>query len=126
LEYSRAGHNPPYLIRAGAMPAGTVQTLDAAGGLPLGILKSVTYDTAAIQLEPGDRILLFTDGITEAMNPARELYGEDRLERLLEQSEAASIEELVRTVTDAATAFADGAPASDDITVMGICYRGKG
>jgi sigma-B regulation protein RsbU (phosphoserine phosphatase) len=126
LEYSRAGHNPPYLMRARAVPAGTVQTLDAAGGLPLGILKSVAYDTAAIQLEPGDRILLFTDGITEAMNPGRELYGEDRLERLLEQSEAASVEALVCSVTEAATAFADGAPASDDITVMGICYRGKG
>jgi serine phosphatase RsbU (regulator of sigma subunit) len=54
------------------------------------------------------------------------LYGEDRLERLLEQSEAASVEALVCSVTEAATAFADGAPASDDITVMGICYRGKG
>ena len=125
LEYSRAGHNPPYLMRAGAGPAGTVQRLDAASGLPLGILKSVEYDTAATQLEPGDRILLFTDGITEAMNAGRELYGEDRLEALLAQSKAVSIEELVRTVTDAATSFADGAPASDDITVMGIGYRGK-
>jgi serine phosphatase RsbU (regulator of sigma subunit) len=58
------------------------------------------------------------------MNPGRELYGADRLERLLEHSEAASVEEMVRTVTDAAIAFTAGAPQADDMTVLGIAFRG--
>jgi sigma-B regulation protein RsbU (phosphoserine phosphatase) len=120
LEYSRAGHNPPYLVRARDRE---VQTLDAAGGLPLGMLKAVKYDTATVQLDAGDTLLLFTDGITEAMNPRQELYGEERLVQLLgERASALAVDELVRQVTEEAAAFADGAPASDDMTVLGIRY----
>jgi phosphoserine phosphatase RsbU/P len=118
LEYSRAGHNPPYLVRGSE-----VQTLDAAGGLPLGMLKTVKYDTATLQLAPGDTLLLFTDGITEAMNSDQELYGEDRLVKLLgEQASTLSVDQLVRLVMEEATVFADGAPASDDMTVLGVRY----
>jgi phosphoserine phosphatase RsbU/P len=118
LEYSRAGHNPPYLVRDGE-----AQTLAAAGGLPLGMLKTVKYDTATLQLAPGDTLLLFTDGITEAMNPRQELYGEERLVQLLsERAAALTLEDLVRLVTQEATAFADGAPAADDMTVLGVRY----
>ena len=118
LEYSRAGHNPPYLVRGDA-----VQTLDAASGLPLGMLRRVNYDTATVQLAPGDTLLLFTDGITEAMNPRQEEYGEERLVELLSaHASALGVEELVRLVTQAATAFAEGAPASDDMTVLGVRY----
>jgi sigma-B regulation protein RsbU (phosphoserine phosphatase) len=119
LEYSRAGHNPPYLVRGNE-----VQTLDAASGLPLGMLRRVSYDTATVQLEPGDTLLLFTDGITEAMNPRQEEYGEERLVEMLSGRAASlSVEELVRLVTQEAIAFAEGAPASDDMTVLGVRYR---
>lgn len=118
LEYSRAGHNPPYLVRGDQ-----VQTLDAASGLPLGMLRRVNYDTATVQLESGDTLLLFTDGITEAMNPRQEEYGEERLVQLLsERASVLGVEELVRLVTQAATAFAEGAPNSDDMTVLGVRY----
>lgn len=122
LEYSRAGHNPPYLVRGAA-----AQPLAAAGGLPLGMLKRVKYDTATVQLAPGDTLLLFTDGITEAMNPRQEMYGEERLAQLLgERAATLAVEDLVRLVTQEATAFAAGAPASDDMTVLGVQYSGKG
>lgn len=122
LEYSRAGHNPPYLVRANGERS-QVQTLDAASGLPLGMLRTVKYDTATVQLEPGDTLLLFTDGITEAMNPRQEEYGEERLVQLLgERASSLSVEELVQAVTHEATAFAEGAPASDDMTVLGVRY----
>ena len=64
LTYSRAGHNPPRLARAGD---GTVASLDRAGGLPLGILGDQAYDQATVSLAAGDLLLLYTDGITEAM-----------------------------------------------------------
>ncbi len=118
LDYSRAGHNPPYLVRGDQ-----VQTLDAASGLPLGMLRRVNYDTATVQLAAGDTLLLFTDGITEAMNPRQEEYGEERLVQLLSaRASVLGVEELVRLVTQEAIAFAEGAPASDDMTVLSVRY----
>ncbi len=119
LEYSRAGHNPPYLVRGDQ-----VQTLDAASGLPLGMLRTVKYDTATVQLAAGDTLLLFTDGITEAMNPRQEEYGEERLVQLLsERASSLEVEALVQAVTQAATVFAESASASDDMTVLGVRYQ---
>jgi sigma-B regulation protein RsbU (phosphoserine phosphatase) len=119
LEYSRAAHNPPYLLR----DAG-VQTLDAASGLPLGLLPA-TYDCAEVQLRPGDTLVLFTDGITEAANHDEDLYGEDRFVPLLEQlPRSVSVTQIVRSAMAAAISFANGAPASDDMTVLGIRYLG--
>ena len=119
LEYCRAGHNPPYLVRAN----GSIETLATVSGLPLGMFKKVNYDTATVQLASGDTLLLFTDGITEAMNARQEEYGEERLVELLSRYAATSASEtLVRLVTQGATIFADGAPASDDMTVLGVRY----
>jgi sigma-B regulation protein RsbU (phosphoserine phosphatase) len=119
LDYSRAGHNPPYLVGGD-----TVQTLDAASGLPLGMLRTVKYDTATVQLAAGDTLLLFTDGITEAMNPRQEEYGEERLVSLLStRASGLDVEALVRLVTQEAIVYAEGAPASDDMTVLGVRYQ---
>jgi len=83
LMYSRAGHNPPRLVRNGR-----VVPLNDGGGLPLGILDGEAYEQASIVLETGDLLLLYTDGITEAMAPVKidddvQLFGIDRLDRLL-------------------------------------------
>jgi sigma-B regulation protein RsbU (phosphoserine phosphatase) len=121
LDYSRAGHNPPYLIRA----AGSVDILDAAPGLPLGAIGSPRYTTAQAQLQPGDAILLFTDGVTEAMNPDGAFYGEERLVQILREKGSIAVEEMVSAVTADVTRFADGAPASDDVTVLGIRYKAR-
>lgn len=74
IVYSNAGHNPPFLIRAD----GSVEGL-SDGGMVLGIFPDVTYEQAEITLRPGDRLLFYTDGITEARNPEGDEYGEDRL-----------------------------------------------
>lgn len=122
VEYSRAGHNPPYLVRGNV-----AEELSSAGGLPLGLMRSVKYGTATKQLEPGDTLVLFTDGITEAMNPHQELYGDERLSELLGQRVASiAVEDVVQLVIDEASEFAGGARQSDDMTVLGIRYLGNG
>ncbi len=119
LEYSRAGHNPPYLIGS------SVEPLKDAQGLPLGVFSSGRYTTATRQLEPGDTLLLFTDGITESMTLDQDEFGEDRLIALLQQQAPQAPTEIITSaVTAAARQFASGAPASDDMTVLAVRYRG--
>lgn len=128
LTYSRAAHNIPYLVRADrvAHPRG-IQELDGSGGLPLALFDSAEYDAATVQLEPGDSIVVFTDGITEAMNASYDAYGEERLEPLLaQQIPGTTAQQIVEAVIGGAQAFADGTPPSDDMTVLVIRYPGKG
>src|ERR1700722_17939462 len=75
LAYTRAGHVPPFLRRAD----GVVERLNEAGGLPLGLMEDATYRSASVDLELGDEVLIVTDGITEAMDPALHLFGEERI-----------------------------------------------
>jgi sigma-B regulation protein RsbU (phosphoserine phosphatase) len=74
LTYTNAGHNPPVLLRAG----GERQLLDT-GGLLVGISATATYEEATLDLRPGDRLILYTDGVTEAARADGEMFGEDRL-----------------------------------------------
>jgi len=128
LEYSRAAHNIPYIVRADrAGHPKAIQELNGAEGLPLALFDFAEYDTAAVKLEPGDSVVVFTDGITEAMNADYAAYGEERLEPLLaQQSVSTSAKEIVQAVIGGAQAFANGTPPSDDMTVLAIRYLGKG
>ncbi len=128
LEYSRAAHNTPYLIRANpAAHSRTVQDLDGAGGLPLALFDFADYDSASAQLDPGDCIVVFTDGITEAMNSDYVPYDESRLVPLLAgMNPPTPVREIVQAVIAGAQAFANGFPPSDDMTVLGIRYLGNG
>src|SRR5206468_1767415 len=81
LRYACAGHNPPLLKRC---QDGSLLTLDAASGLPLGISTDATYNQAELTLQVGDQLILYTDGITEASNRRGELFGEARLDQELE------------------------------------------
>lgn len=119
LTYSRAGHNPPRLVRGAA-----VITLDANGALPLGIVEEQAYEESIIQLERGDRLLLYTDGITEALEPARgsatrELFGVERLDRLLLDHPEDSAAGSVDRIREAVNAFT-GHTATDDQTVIAM------
>jgi len=96
VAYSSAGHNMPLLRRKG----GSVETLAMTGGVPLGVLNRTSYDDGEITLEPGDAILLYTDGITEAMAPNRSLYGEERLASVLAEREGKAGEIMTRIVDD--------------------------
>lgn len=122
LTYSTAGHNPPRLARAGR-----VRALDEAGSIPLGILAEHAYGQATFGLEHGDVLLLYTDGVTEAMAPRAEgspdLFGVHRLDRALTDAKDAGPGELLDRVRAAVTEFAGPAPPSDDQTLIALRCR---
>ena len=122
LHYTNAGHNPPYIRRAN----GSIDPLDARHGPVIGALDGVTYGEDSTSLGRNDLVLLFTDGVTEAMNPKDELYSEARLEQTLEATEFSDPQATVGTVIEAVEAFADGAEQSDDITLLALTYQVEG
>jgi len=114
LTYARAGHNPPRFQSHGA-----VSPLDGVGNLPLGILPDSAYDEGTVQLNAGDSILFYTDGITEAMNAANELFGEDSLDKLV-ASHRTSAAALIESVLNQVRAFEGDRPAADDRTLLAV------
>src|SRR6267143_4239837 len=110
--YASAGHNPPFLLHRD----GTHQRLREGGGV-LGVFPDQKFDLGSAQLAPGDRVILFTDGVTEANNPEGEEFGEERLLGLLEQNRASSAGELQKRILNAAAAFSDG-HWHDDVTLL--------
>jgi serine phosphatase RsbU (regulator of sigma subunit) len=113
LRYANAGHNPPLVIRAG----GTVEEL-AATGVPIALLPAAGYQAAEIQLAPGDSLLLYTDGIVEANDPAGEEYGNDRLADLCRRHSQASCADLAAALDADLEAFVRGVPFADDRTLV--------
>jgi sigma-B regulation protein RsbU (phosphoserine phosphatase) len=119
LTYASAGHNPPRIRRAGT---GEVCGIDRAGSLPLGIDPGVTYLDTAEELCPGDVLLLYTDGITEARSPAGELFGIERLDRVLAGCDGGA-RQIVERILAAVERFTGGRPASDDRTLLAAKVR---
>jgi len=116
LRYCNGGHNLPYLRRKN----GSLEMLEDTDGLLLGKIPNIDYGVKKVNLEPGDHLLVFTDGVTEAMNLSNEFYEEARLEELLKKTEATSAESLAKTVLKDVLRFANGADPSDDITVLDL------
>jgi sigma-B regulation protein RsbU (phosphoserine phosphatase) len=114
LTYARAGHNPPRLKRCAD---GTLVVLDRAAGLPLGIVETERYPEAVCDLQVGDQIVFYTDGITEAANRAGEMFGPSRLDQVLKDC-GLTAAGLVQAVVEAVERFMDGRPADDDRTVL--------
>jgi sigma-B regulation protein RsbU (phosphoserine phosphatase) len=114
LVYTNAGHNPPVVVRA----EGGFETLKEAGGVILGILPMAVYREARMTLNPGDTLVLFTDGVTEAADPNDEEYGEERLAALVASMRDRPSDEIVEAIHNAVISFTQGAPAADDITVV--------
>jgi sigma-B regulation protein RsbU (phosphoserine phosphatase) len=114
LSYASAGHNPPRLKRC---EDGSLALLDQTGGLPLGIVPVERYRDAAHQLVPGDQIILYTDGITEAFNKSGEQFGMARLDKVLENC-SVTASDLLRSVLDELESFTAGRPAHDDRTLI--------
>jgi len=113
--YVNAGHNPPMLFRAGE-----VHRL-SGGGLPLGLFKGRTYELQRRQLEPGDLLLVFTDGVTEANDPAENEFGEDRLLDVVNVNRDADVHGLTDKVFDAIAEFSRGLHnPHDDITLVSV------
>ncbi len=112
IEYVNAGHNPPLIKRAD----GSVEWVRERGGMALAAIAGAHYRTHVCHLEPGDSILLYTDGVTEAMNAAGEQFGEARLEKLLTRAGG----EFVTEVSAAIASFVGSAEQSDDITLLAL------
>jgi len=118
MEYSNGGHNPPYLLS----PPGTVVPLDNPGGMALGVRANALYRAQQIQLRPGESLFLYTDGLTEAMDRAANLFSETRLQACLQEITRAAPPELIRGAVSAVKHFATGAEQSDDMTALAIQY----
>ena len=113
LTYVNAGHNAPMLRRA----SGAIERLDV-GGVPLGILSECAYESAEMDLSPGDTLLIFTDGVVEAENDRSDEYGEDRLIRVFNASAGLSADEIIQAIMHDVLAFTGTAPQHDDITCL--------
>jgi sigma-B regulation protein RsbU (phosphoserine phosphatase) len=113
LRYVNAGHNPPFLLSAGERPARL-----AATAMALGVTVDTTFPSMSLALDPGDRLLLYTDGVTEAENRRDEDYGEPRLEAYLGAHRADPGRQLIDGVVADVLRFCDTARPRDDMTLM--------
>jgi sigma-B regulation protein RsbU (phosphoserine phosphatase) len=120
MEYVNAGHNPPYLSSRNR-----VDKIEMTGGVILGCIEEHQYRSRQIRLEPGDRLLLYTDGVTEAFNRDGNVYGDDRLEQFIREHPDAGTEELVKGILLDVNDHSSGIRQSDDITLLSIRYTGK-
>jgi sigma-B regulation protein RsbU (phosphoserine phosphatase) len=114
LTYAIAGHPPPLLMRSSD---GAICPLNAVGGYPLGIDESATFKEATVQLESGDTVLLYTDGITEARNAEGDLFEQDRLTRVFHDGGDRPAE-LIKRLCEAVRAHEHGQTANDDQTLV--------
>jgi sigma-B regulation protein RsbU (phosphoserine phosphatase) len=121
IVYSNGGHNPPYIRRT----SGDVEFLQCASGLALGVMEEFTFVRDIISLKPGDDIVLYTDGVTEAINRQDEFFSDGRLEEFLRKTGSTySACHLVQSISGTVHDFAAGAVQSDDITLLVIRYNG--
>ena len=118
LRYCNAGHNPPILIDSKR----NVSLLKTKAQLFAGVFEDMEYTFEEITLEKGSRLFLYTDGITEAENEAKELYGEDRLLKILSEIEILDVRKVVDVVMESVTAHVQQAEPSDDLTILLLHY----
>jgi serine phosphatase RsbU (regulator of sigma subunit) len=121
LSYANGGHNPPYVRRL----EGSVELLGGAVGLVLGVMPGIVYPDHMVQLLPGDRLVLYTDGVTEAFNSVDEAYGSERLISELKVHGDDTAEALVERICRSVTMFAGTAPQSDDITLTVLAWGAR-
>jgi sigma-B regulation protein RsbU (phosphoserine phosphatase) len=119
LRYVRAGHVPPF-HRNGT---GAVARLEAPGGPPLGLFEDIAYQQAAVTLAPGDRLLIVTDGFTEAHDAGSQLYGDDRVAAFVAALTANAADPLPNLIRDV-RAFEAGLPAFDDMAAILLTLGG--
>jgi phosphoserine phosphatase RsbU/P len=116
--YTNAGHNAPYVLRKD----GSLEAL-TEGGMVLGLFAAAEYKCASVRLEPGDHVILVTDGVVESQNTAGEEFGEERMRRLLQESASCPAAQILRRLQEAISTFSAKTPQHDDITAMVLGYR---
>ncbi len=126
LTYANGGHNPPLIVHTD----GSSTLLPSTGGIALGLTPEPSYQQQVVTLAPGDMVVLYTDGVTEAMNGALEEFGVERLQQVFAASQDAAAASrngaatVNQAIFSAVHAFASDTPQSDDITCLTLAYRG--
>ena len=116
ISYCNAGHNPPYILKRG----GAVEVLPTSQDPMVGAIDGIEYHGATLQLDHGDSLVMFTDGVTEAMNAQNEEFGEERLEDTLAEVTMHNCQQIVEAIKADVAAFVGDAEQSDDITVLAL------
>jgi sigma-B regulation protein RsbU (phosphoserine phosphatase) len=119
IRFTNAGHNPPALLDSAG-----IRLIEVKPGIVLGPVSGVVYSGASLMMEPGATLFLYTDGVTEAKNPMERLYGESRLLEALQEQANDRLPDLVHAIRADVSRHADGAPQSDDVTMLAIRYQG--
>ncbi len=114
LTYSNGGHNPPLIVHSD----GSSTLLPYIGGIALGIAPDMTFPQSTVNLAPGDTLILYTDGVTEAMNADQEEFGMERFQEVFKEAPPMSSQEANQAVFNAVHAFAGDTIQSDDITCL--------
>ena len=116
ITYCNAGHNPPYILKK----SGEAVSLPISKDPIVGAIDGIEYHDETMQLEKGETLVLFTDGVTEAINPSFEEFGNKRLQETLEEVALHSCQQIIEVVKTDVAAFAGEAEQSDDITVLAL------
>ena len=119
LTYANGGHNPPLIVHAD----GSSTILETTAGVALGVMPDIAYTQSAIKLEMGDALVMYTDGVSEAMNHEDEEFGMDRLQQVFQRMPPADATSATHAVFDAVREFAGETPQSDDITCLTLLRR---
>ena len=120
ISYCNGGHNLPYMVRNNS----TVVQVENTSGILLGKIEPFEFETNKIQCNSGDRIVLYTDGVTEAMNESNDMYDEDRLVQYLKSHQKRDIDKLVKGIIVDVLKFMGKVNQSDDVTLLSLEYRG--
>jgi sigma-B regulation protein RsbU (phosphoserine phosphatase) len=118
LDFINAGHPSPFLLSGGK-----VSEPFGEGSFPVGLIPEAEYSSARVQLQPGDTLVLFSDGVTEAADVSGEMFGLERFREVLEAKSGASLEPLQMSVLHEVQRFSSGAGQADDITLLLVRYR---
>jgi len=121
FEYCNGGHNPPYLLSKD----GKVSQVENIGGLFLGAMKDIEYQSNVTVLQPGETVFFYTDGVTEAENKNEEQFAEERLEDCLSKNQKGSLKEIIDKAIDEVQTFSRGMHQADDITCLAVRYLGR-
>ena len=119
VKFANAGHNPPLIKHAD----GTFEYLKSKANFVLAGMEGIRYKEQEIQLEKGDKIYLYTDGVTEAHNDKNELYGEDRLLKCLNSVKDKSVDDICQKIKEDVELFVGTAEQFDDITMLCVCFN---
>ncbi len=135
LQFCNAGHNPPLVCDrslcaccpdpiAGCDKSGCYHFMKIPGGFVMGVMENTLAQHNSLMVHPGETIFLYTDGVTEAMNPVQEQFSEPRLKKLMTELKDKSVQNIIVRIREEVRAFANGAPQSDDITMLAVRYKG--